>query len=225
MEAAQVPGIYAAIAAVMAKVRGVDKDRVNPHHKFKYTGHDDVTLALHDAFVDAGIVQVVSTLSHRRTDAELVQVNVEVRWVCTRDGTEVKVESWGEAGMYKGEQQSLQVGKAVSYAVKMAQLKTFMLIGGAPDPEQDRPEQEQRRHGPEGVAQREALDSGTVRESDASDEQVRLFEDEYKAVVDQKGLDKMRAAVSPYLDRMTEAQYDRLRVADESAASLVSGGA
>lgn len=221
METTQVPGIYKAIASVMAKVRGVDKDRVNPHHKFKYTGHDDVTFALHDAFVEAGIVQVVSTLSHRRTDAELVQVNVECRWVCTADGTEVKVESWGEAGMYKGEQQSLQVGKAVSYAVKMAQLKTFMLIGGAPDPESDRVEE----HRPESRPRSEPPPPPVRNGGAVSDEQIRLFEDEYKKVTTRKELDAIRFAVSPFIERMSEQQEDRLRRVDEDAMTLVSGGA
>jgi hypothetical protein len=217
-----VPKIYAAIHQVMGEVRGVDKERVNPHHKFKYTGHDDVTWALHDPFVKAGIVQIVSVVNHHRTEAELVKCEIEIRWVCIHDGSEVKVTAFGDAGMYKGEQQSLQVGKAVSYAVKMAQLKTFMLIGGAPDPEDG----EEREREPAAARPRSEPPPPPVR-SQVSDDQIRLFEDEYKKVSNQKELNAIRAAITPYMDKLDPdgPQYERLRLADESAALLVSGGA
>lgn len=116
--------------AVMRDVERVSKDRYNPHHKYSFAGHDDVALAIRKAMVVHGITQEVSVVESTRSEG-IFYVNVRVRWVNVDDPKDfVEVTMPGESQPSgKGGAQPQQVGVAVSYAVKVAQLKNFMLLG------------------------------------------------------------------------------------------------
>lgn len=219
-DAIKVPGIILAMHKVMSEVRGVDKDRKNDKHGYKYTGHDDVSWVLSQAFVRHGIVQGVSVKEYERHDSELLTVRVQVTWTCIEDGTAVVVDTLGEAGMYKGEMHSLQYGKAVSYAVKMAQLKNFMLIGGAPDPEQDHgraePAQAPVRVNAEPVAR-------APEQQAQAQNQLDLLLAEYKSVKDYAGLVELRRAADSLVNTLNDDEYEKLVAADRAAEAEVGG--
>jgi len=138
--------IYTKIHQVMVRVERVLKDRQNPHHKYLYIGHDDVSLALRKAFVEVGIVQTVSIKNATRLEGGAFGMVVNVRWTdAEKPESFIEVESYGESSgegkTGKFTPQPQQVGIALSYAVKCAQLKNFCLVGD------DTPDVE-AQHGP-----------------------------------------------------------------------------
>lgn len=138
--------IYTKIHQVMQRVEKVRKDLENPHHKYMYIGHDDVTIALRTAFAEVGIVQTVTIIEAMRLDGGSLGVRVGIKWTDAEDGSAVEVESYGEsASGGKGGPQPQMVGIALSYAVKCAQLKNFCLVGD------DTPDVEEQ-HGPKETA-------------------------------------------------------------------------
>lgn len=142
--------IYAKMHAVMQRVEKIRKDLENPHHKYRYIGHDDVTIAVRTAFAEVGIVQTVSIIEALRLDGGALGMRVRIRWTDAETADSfVEVESYGESGgegkSGKFTPQPQQVGIALSYAVKIAQLKNFCLVGD------DTPDVEEQ-HGPRETA-------------------------------------------------------------------------
>lgn len=213
-------GIVRAMAAVMAEVEGVRKDRKGPG--YKYTGHDDVTDVLRDAFIKCGIVQSVSTKDVTLSEFGL-RMTVVVKWTATEDGTCETSEVPGIAEPILNRDgknvrpMDLGVGVGMSYAVKYAQLKAFMLVGGVPDAEEPR----------RGEAPQPRSNNGATRApaNPVSDEQVALLLTEYSAVNSEAELMKLRIAVGAMIDRLERdgEQYKQLQAADERAASRVAG--
>jgi hypothetical protein len=123
--------------AVMKELPGVEL--VNkPGMKFKIIQHDDVTEALRPLYLKHGILQSVSVASSRQLDGGTTELEVIVRWTNIDEPTEmVTVTSYGHASPAKQgpemRRDDLGVGKALSYAVKMAQLKNFALLSGDGD--------------------------------------------------------------------------------------------
>lgn len=141
-------GIIKAKLAVMAEVRGVAKDRVNKHQNYEFTGHDDVTEALQEAFVKYGIAQSVSIVGcAREMEGLLLRLEVRIVWTALEDGSREDVISWGEATVKNktGRPDGVEVGQALSYAVKVAQLKNFMLVGGLIQDNEERAGEPERR--------------------------------------------------------------------------------
>ena len=214
--------ILLAMHRVMQEVFGVAKDRKNAHQGFSFTGHDDVTFVLRPAFVKHGIVQLVNVVGYDRegitattkrgeeTDS-VVCAHVAIRWIAVEDGSWYEAHSYGEASL-KGTTPDLQSGKAVSYAVKVAQLKTFMLLGGYADPEPD-------AGAPERAPEREHKRSEPPPRSTVTDEYIAELVNAYAEVTEKTGLDRMRKVVSGIARDVTEAQYDLLRLADEGAVA------
>ena len=122
--------IHQRINAVMRDVERLAKTGHHKYHKFAFLGHDDVTQAVRRAFVTHGIVQTVSVLDTVRAN-DMVGVRVSIEWVNMDEPSErVMIEAYGESGVGgKGGPNPQQVGQAVSYAVKNAQLKNFCLVG------------------------------------------------------------------------------------------------
>lgn len=150
--------IHTKIHAVMQRVEKIRKDLENPHHKYRYIGHDDVTIAVRTAFAEVGIVQTVSIIEALRLDGGALGMRVRIRWTDAETADSfVEVESYGESGgegkSGKFTPQPQQVGIALSYAVKIAQLKNFCLVGDdTPDvDEQHGPVETARGSGPGGA--------------------------------------------------------------------------
>lgn len=220
MEASKCPGIVRAMAAVMAEVEGVRKDRKGPG--YKYTGHDDVTEVLRDAFIKCGIVQSVSTKDVTLSEFGL-RMTVIVKWTATEDGTYETSEVPGIAEPILNRDgknvrpMDLGVGVGMSYAVKYAQLKAFMLVGGVPDAEEPRRGEAPQPKSPNGSTRAPA--------NPVSDEQVQLLISEYNAVSAESELTKLRIAVGAIVDRLEPDgdHYKLLQNADERAAARVAG--
>lgn len=214
------PGIITAKLAVMAKVKGAKKDRVNKHQGYEYVGHDDVTEALQDAFVEYGIAQSVSVLTTTR-DKELLSVYISVRWTAEKDGTFEEVQSFAEvtAKAKTGRPDSVEAGAAISYAVKTAQLKNFMLVGGnVPDPE----ENEGRNDAPaQREEKRDTKKSNRPEKGGVEDAEVSRWLETYSKVGTQEQLDEARQKLGQLANFLTDEQYDRLADADQRAEAFV----
>lgn len=210
-----IKGIVVAMHKVMTDVSSVRKDRKHTHG-FKFVGHDDVTEALREAFVTHGIIQVVDVFEQSRDEKNIVRVGVSVRWVAVSDGSAFAGRVYGESNPVTKRDgtvlpDDLQIGKAVSYAVKTIQLKTFMLIGGYPDNEAVEHETPQR--------------APSQRQATVSAEQVRLLVEEYALVKDQEGLNALRIAVGNIISGVDDVSHRALEKADGEAAKRIAGGA
>lgn len=150
--------IYQRMHAVSSLVRGVSKTRENAHHRFRYTGHEDVTEALRDAMLNAGILRTVTVADVNRSGA-FVGVWLDVAYINVEEPSDCHhVRAYGESigTGRKGEEpraDDQQIGKAISYALKTLELKLFQLLGDStPDSEADdlprRQEEEPKRAPP-----------------------------------------------------------------------------
>ncbi len=129
------------IRAVMLELEGIQLVKTKGLG-FKIIQHDDVTEALRPLYLKHGIDQEVSVMESRQLEGGTTELLVEVQWVNVDEPADIKrVVSIGHStsnqksdGMMRRD--DLGVGKALSYAVKMAQLKNFALLSGDEDLEQ-----------------------------------------------------------------------------------------
>ncbi len=110
--------------------------------KFKIIAHDDVTSALRPLYLKHGIDQEVSVQESRQLDGGTTELLVLVQWVNVDKPDDRKaVLSVGHSSPARQgpdmRRDDLGVGKALSYAVKMAQLKNFALLSGDEDLEHE----------------------------------------------------------------------------------------
>lgn len=133
--------VYQRIAAVMRKVRGVAKRAENQQGRYKYAGHEAVTEALRDAYVEHGLVRTCTVESSELVDKGTLFARVRVCWINVddpEDTHEVLIPTVQPSTLKSGGPSPMQVGMALSYAVKNAEFKTFALTGDdTPDVESD----------------------------------------------------------------------------------------
>lgn len=131
--------IYQRMALVMKDVRGVGKHSHNQQGNYKYAGHEAVTDALRDAYVKHGIVRTASVVKTELLDRGLLLLTVRVSWVCDDEPTsrlDVEIPGLQSSVKKDGGMAPVQVGMALSYAVKNAEFKCFALTGDdTPDTE------------------------------------------------------------------------------------------
>ncbi len=133
--------VYQRIQRVKQAVSGVDK-RGKHAQGFAFLKHDDVTAALSGLFVKYGIDREVTTLSMEQRENVCV-LTVQISWVnVDRPEDRKTVVTYAEGVNVMKRDGSganvdgLATGKALSYAVKMAELKNFCLVGDTtPDSE------------------------------------------------------------------------------------------
>lgn len=128
----QQPNIYQRILAIMGEISYIQKGDKMVNGQYRYASHDQVTAAIHPLLVKHRVV-VVPTIEEilqegNRTVVKLTTVFVNVD--SPKDCFHVKSAGFGIDSGDKGP------GKAVSYAFKLAILKTFCLETGE-DPDQD----------------------------------------------------------------------------------------
>lgn len=132
--------VYQRIQRVKQAVSGVDKKGKHAQG-FAFLKHDDVTAALSGLFVKYGIDREVTTVSIEQRE-NVCEMWVEISWVNVdrpEDRKTVRVFAEGvniirQNGVMNKD--GLATGKALSYAVKMAELKNFCLVGDTtPDAE------------------------------------------------------------------------------------------
>lgn len=131
--------IYQRMNAVMKDVRGVGKNSHNPQGGYKYAGHEAVTEALRDAYVKHGIVRTATVVGTQLLDRGALLLTVRVAWICDDEPHsrhEVEVPGIQSSVKKDGGLSPVQVGMALSYAVKNAEFKCFSLTGDdTPDTE------------------------------------------------------------------------------------------
>jgi hypothetical protein len=123
------PNIFQRLNAVMRDVKGVAKDRVNEHQRYKYQGHADVTAAVRDAYVRHGVVRSASILQLTLDERHTCIVEGSVTWTNIDDRTDAHcVRMWAAVPSTSAKGPSAtQSGIALSYLVKQAELKTLAL--------------------------------------------------------------------------------------------------
>lgn len=125
--------IYQRIHAVMKQVDYIQKEK-KMGMRYSIVSHDKVTAAVRPHMVDAGIVYFASVVE-RSQNGNRTEATVKVRFQSVddpEDGFDVLMFGYGIDDQDKGP------GKAISYAVKYALLKTLGLeTGDDPDEDQD----------------------------------------------------------------------------------------
>lgn len=154
--------IYQRMNAVMKDVRGVGKHSSNPQGGYKYAGHEAVTEALRDAYVRHGIVRTANVVKTEILERGLLVLTVRVSWICDDEPSsrhEVEMPGLQSSVKKDGSMAPVQVGMALSYAVKNAEFKCFSLTGDdTPDTEsEDDDRGEQRYDEPQGNDPAQAL--------------------------------------------------------------------
>lgn len=123
------PNIYQRLNAVMRDVKGVAKDRVNEHQRYRYQGHADVTAAVREAYVRHGVVRSAAIEHLELDERHTCIVRGVVRWTNIDDpnnGHAVVMWAAVPSTSAKGPS-ATQSGIALSYLVKQAELKTLAL--------------------------------------------------------------------------------------------------
>lgn len=111
------------IIAVMDEVGFIEKREAKQGMKYDYIAHDDVAAALRPALIKHGIV-VFPTITNHAKDGNRTELTVDVTFINASqpdDRLTVQAIGYGVDGQDKGP------GKAMSYAVKYACMKMFML--------------------------------------------------------------------------------------------------
>jgi len=141
--------IYQRINAIMKDVRGVGKHSRNPQGNYNYAGHEAVTEALHDAYVKHGVVRLATVEKSEVLERGTVSLMVRVSWVATDHDSriDVLIPALQSSVKKDGGLAPVQVGMALSYAVKNAEFKCFALTGDdTPDTEESDNDREDTSH-------------------------------------------------------------------------------
>lgn len=130
-EATRKLNIYQRINAVMEEVSYIQKEK-KAEMRYSIVSHDAVTALLRPSIVQHGIVYHPVRLEFRQ-DGNRTEVGLTVRFASIENSQDyIDVPSMG----YGIDSQDKGPGKAISYAVKYALLKTFGLETGD-DPDND----------------------------------------------------------------------------------------
>ena len=140
-KASSVPKIYNAIAAIQAGVGNIPKNGVGPASQgsYKYVKNDDILDAISKLMIENGVITKPEILRHELVTREIganravamTVVDLKVTYISIEDGSEfsVLVSSEGADNGDKGGR------KAVTQAQKIANLLTFNIATGEPDPD------------------------------------------------------------------------------------------
>jgi hypothetical protein len=137
----EVPKIYKAIAAIQAGVGSIPKSGVGPASQgsYKYIKNDDILEAILGLMIKNKVITRPRIINHELVTREiganrfvaLTIVHLEVTYISVEDGSEftVIVSAEGADNGDKGAR------KAVTQAQKIANLLTFNIATGEPDPD------------------------------------------------------------------------------------------
>jgi len=140
-KAASVPKIYKAIAAIQAGVGNVPKAGVGPASQgsYKYVKNDDILEAISKLMIENNVITRPVITNHQLVTREIganrsvpmTIVSLDVTYISTEDGSEFTVSVTAE-GADNGDKGGR---KAVTQAQKIANLLTFNIATGEPDPD------------------------------------------------------------------------------------------
>ena len=136
-----VPKIYGAIAAIQAEIGSIPKNGTGPQAQgaYKFIANDDIVDALSKLLTKHKVIVQPKTLDYQLVTREiganrtvsLTSVTLETTYISTEDGSEFKVVTVGE-GADNGDKGAR---KAYTQASKVANLLTFAIATGEPDPD------------------------------------------------------------------------------------------
>ena len=138
---ATVPKIYEAIAAIQAAVGNIPKNGVGPASQgaYKYVKNDDILEAIRTLMIKHKVITKPEILSYDMVERSIGKdrvvpmtvVQLRITYISVEDGSEfaVVVGSEGADNSDKGGR------KAVTQAQKIANLLTFNIATGEPDPD------------------------------------------------------------------------------------------
>lgn len=136
-----VPKIYSAIAAIQAGVGNIPKNGIGPASQgsYKYVKNDDILDAISKLMVEHKVITRPEILGYEIISKEIgasrivpmTVVNLKITYISVEDGSEfpVLVSAEGADSGDKGGR------KAVTQAQKIANLLTFNIATGEPDPD------------------------------------------------------------------------------------------
>tara|TARA_R110000822_G_scaffold839_11_gene3713 strand:+ start:802 stop:1461 length:660 start_codon:yes stop_codon:yes gene_type:complete len=138
---ADVPKIYKAIAAIQAGVGSIPKAGVGPASQgsYKYVKNDDILVAISKLMIEHKVITRPVITNHQLVTREIganrtvpmTVVTLDVTYISTEDGSEFLVSVTAE-GADNGDKGGR---KAVTQAQKIANLLTFNIATGEPDPD------------------------------------------------------------------------------------------
>lgn len=138
---AEVPKIYKAIAAIQAGVGNIPKNGIGPASQgsYKYVKNDDILEAISKLMIQHKVITRPEILSYELLSREIganrtvpmTVVQLRITYVSVEDGSEFSVVV-GSEGADNGDKGGR---KAVTQAQKIANLLTFNIATGEPDPD------------------------------------------------------------------------------------------
>jgi hypothetical protein len=138
---AEVPKIYKAIAAIQAGVGNIPKAGVGPASQgsYKYVKNDDILEAISKLMIEHKVITKPVITNHQLVTREIganrtvpmTVVTLDVTYISIEDGSEFTVSVTAE-GADNGDKGGR---KAVTQAQKIANLLTFNIATGEPDPD------------------------------------------------------------------------------------------
>jgi len=138
---AEVPKIYKAIAAIQAGVGNIPKNGIGPASQgsYKYVKNDDILDAISKLMIQHKVITRPEILSYELLSREIganrtvpmTVVQLRITYVSVEDGSEFSVVV-GSEGADNGDKGGR---KAVTQAQKIANLLTFNIATGEPDPD------------------------------------------------------------------------------------------
>jgi hypothetical protein len=133
--------IYKAIAAIQASLGNIPKNGKGPASQgaYAYVSNDDIIQAVRNGLIEHGVIVQANTLHHDASTREIApnrfvavtEVLVEFQYVSVKDGSSITVQVVGE-GADNGDK---GFRKAFTQAQKVANLLTFNIATGEPDPD------------------------------------------------------------------------------------------
>ena len=136
-----VPKIYNAIANIQAGVGNVPKAGIGPASQgsYKYVKNDDILEAISKLMIENKVITRPVITNHQLVTREIganrfvamTIVTLDVTYISVEDGSEFTVSVTAE-GAYNGDKGGR---KAVTQAQKIANLLTFNIATGEPDPD------------------------------------------------------------------------------------------
>jgi acyl carrier protein len=119
--------IYQRISAIQAVLDTLEKDSevktANNKKMYDYVSHDAVTTHIRAAMIEQGVI-AIPTVKEHRDNGNRIEIDLQVDYVSIDDKADrigILVVGYGADNSDKGP------GKAMSYALKVAHLKMFML--------------------------------------------------------------------------------------------------
>lgn len=138
---ANTPKIYEAIAKIQAGVGNIPKDGIGPTSQgsYKYVKNDDILEKISKLLIENNVIIRPNILSHELVSRDLganrsvhlTVVTLETTYISVEDGSEFVVITTAE-GADNGDKGAR---KAVTQAQKIANLLTFSIATGEPDPD------------------------------------------------------------------------------------------